>query len=59
MADSSPFNVKFARVGLIIPPCGVPLSVVSVNSPLIYPAFSHAASIGFKVTSKGILSINH
>ncbi len=29
-SDSSPFNATFAKVGLIIPPCGVP-AVVAIN----------------------------
>jgi len=42
---SNPFNVKFARVGDIIPPCGVPLSVF-INTPLsIAPLVSQLSII--------------
>lgn len=42
IAFSSPFSVKFAKVGDIIPPCGVPVSVVS-NLPLsTTPLFNHS-----------------
>jgi hypothetical protein len=59
-AFSSPFRVKLANVGLMIPPCGVPLSPASVCSPLcMYPAFNQDAKIGFRVISSGILFNSH
>lgn len=52
----SPSSAMFARVGDIMPPCGVPSSV-GKSSPLnTYPHSSHLRSISLSI---GILLINH
>ena len=44
----------------MIPPCGVPLSLASINSPLcMYPAFNQELRIGLSEISNGALARSH
>ncbi|MNS79646.1 hypothetical protein D3C72_1133060 [compost metagenome] len=53
---SSPFNVQFARAGLMMPPCGVP-AVVAINCfRSITPDFSHLDRIDLSMKT---LSTSH
>jgi len=59
MTFSRPFNVKLASVGLILPPCGVPVVGSMISSLYKILALSQLFIIGLRVTDRKIFSIIH